>query len=532
MDIDLDVIDSRKASVISEAKVSRRLSEHEPATFEEAITETKFGKFNIVLALLAIPASLCVVFDTSTMSYTFVAAQCDLELSLSDKGLLNAVTYGGMITSAVIWGFLFDVLGRKRLLVIGFLIDSIFVFTSSLTQNIALLLVTKYLQGFIINGPFAALSSYMSEFHSAKYRPNCQLIIGSCNSFGTVLLPMIAWGILPNTIDFSIFNYNFHSWNIFLLITGLPAFITGLMFILLPESPKFLMSRGENDKALEVFRKVYSINTGQPKDTYPIRKLVDETKLKANNQHGGQVTAQRSTVQTLKEGFRQIKPLFFPPYLLKVILTCAIMLFIVMGLNMLRLWLPQIFQTITDYQVAHNGSTASLCTMLEIITPSNNASSDECVVNTDNSTVYINSIIVGCTAICGYVVAGSVIRLIGKKKMVVGVQCMTAAACVGMYFSKQPVTALISASLFMAAGSLSNNVMISIVVDLFPTTLRTLAIALGMMIGRCGAMMGNFIFPYLLESGCEPPFFVVSGFMLAAAALSLTLPNTDMQALQ
>ncbi|XP_030746653.1 synaptic vesicle glycoprotein 2B-like [Sitophilus oryzae] len=331
METEVDFIDSRKASVISDVKsLSRRVSELDPATFEEAIAETKFGKFNLLLFVLAIPASLCTVFDTSTMSYTFVAAQCDLELSLDDKGLLNAVTYAGMISSAIIWGFLFDVLGRKKLLVIGFLVDSIFVFTSALTQNIALLLVTKYLQGFIINGPFAALSSYMSEFHSAKYRPMCQIIIGSCNSFGTAFLPLIAWLILPYKIDFFVGDYSFHSWNIFLLVSGLPAFTSGLFYMFLPESPKFLMTCGQNEKALEVLRRVYSINTGEPRSSYPIKMLIDETKLNGNNKHGGKVTAQRSTTQALKEGLQQIKPLFYPPHLAKVCLTCSIMFFSVM----------------------------------------------------------------------------------------------------------------------------------------------------------------------------------------------------------
>lgn len=37
--------------------------------------------------------------------------------------------------------------------------------------------------------------------------------------------------------------------------------------------------------------------------------------------------------------------------------------------------------------------------------------------NTDNAQVYINSIIVGCTSICGNVAAASLIRFIGKKKI-------------------------------------------------------------------------------------------------------------------
>uniref|UniRef100_A0AAR5QKP3 Major facilitator superfamily (MFS) profile domain-containing protein n=1 Tax=Dendroctonus ponderosae TaxID=77166 RepID=A0AAR5QKP3_DENPD len=531
MDIDIDFIDSRKGSAKGSITVpSRKVSALEPATFEEAITATQFGKYNVVLGFLAGIASLCAVFDTSTMSYTFVSAQCDLNISLNDKGLLNAVTYAGMISSALIWGFLFDVLGRRKLLILGFLVDAVFVFMSVLTQGLPLLLVSKYLQGFIINGPFAAVSSYISEFHCAKYRPIYQMIIGSSNSFGTVLLPLIAWLILPRNMDFTIVNLNFHSWNMFLLVSGLPAFICGILFVFFPESPKFLMTCGENDKALKVFQKVYSINTGAPADTFPIKQLVDETKLDVDMKNGSHITAHRTKQQALKEGWQQMKPLFLQPHLMKIVLACAIFLCVMMSMNMLRLWLPQIFQIMNDYQKTHLGKSASLCTMLSTVS-SKNQTTGECVVNTDNAQVYINSIIVGCTSICGNVSAASLIRFIGKKKILTVALITSGISSFSLYFANTPEMATALSSIFIAGGSVSNNVMVSVAVDMFPTTLRTMSISLGMMIGRSGAMSGNFIFPYLLESGCQAPFFVVGGLMFAAAALSFVLPNTDMKPL-
>jgi hypothetical protein len=79
----------------------------EPADFETAISATKFGKYNLLLILIAIPAGWSSIFETTTMSYVFPAAQCDLDLSLDDKGLLNAVTYLGKsvfkFKSSVTW---------------------------------------------------------------------------------------------------------------------------------------------------------------------------------------------------------------------------------------------------------------------------------------------------------------------------------------------------------------------------------------------------------------------------------------------
>ena len=54
-----------------------------------------YGKFNYMLNLVAIPAAWSISFDTSTMSYILPSAECDLNLSNLDKGILNAMVYGG-----------------------------------------------------------------------------------------------------------------------------------------------------------------------------------------------------------------------------------------------------------------------------------------------------------------------------------------------------------------------------------------------------------------------------------------------------
>lgn len=43
-----------------------------------------------------------------------------------------------------------------------------------------------------------------------------------------------------------------------------------------------------------------------------------------DNKHGGQVTANRTQVQALKEGFQQIKPLFYPPHRIHIITVCIV----------------------------------------------------------------------------------------------------------------------------------------------------------------------------------------------------------------
>lgn len=55
----------------------------------------KWGKFHLLVYAISITSGWSSMFETTTMSYVFPAAECDLSLNLEDKGLLNAVTYIG-----------------------------------------------------------------------------------------------------------------------------------------------------------------------------------------------------------------------------------------------------------------------------------------------------------------------------------------------------------------------------------------------------------------------------------------------------
>ena len=121
----------------------------ESADFEKAISATGIGLFNVILLIASLFATLAAAFESSSMSYILPVAECDLQLSLFDKGILNAVSYAGMITSALIWGYLADTQGRKKVLVCGFLADAVCVVGSALSQNFQMLVVFKFLGGFM-----------------------------------------------------------------------------------------------------------------------------------------------------------------------------------------------------------------------------------------------------------------------------------------------------------------------------------------------------------------------------------------------
>ncbi|KAH1022287.1 hypothetical protein HUJ04_011709 [Dendroctonus ponderosae] len=83
------------------------------------------------------------------------------------------------------------------------------------------------------------------------------------------------------------------------------------------------MTTGKNEKALKVFKKISSMNTGEPEKTFPIKSLHNEIELNSGNKYG-KVTANRSKSKAFLEGWQQLKPIFHRPYRSKIILVCII----------------------------------------------------------------------------------------------------------------------------------------------------------------------------------------------------------------
>lgn len=84
----------------------------------------------------------------------------------------------------------------------------------------------------------------------------------------------LAWLVIPHTWSWMFFDGDFiyNSWRLYLSFCGLPMLIGAMCLSFFPESPKFLMSQGRNQEALQVFRKMYSMNMGHPPESYPVEK--------------------------------------------------------------------------------------------------------------------------------------------------------------------------------------------------------------------------------------------------------------------
>ncbi|KAK5650374.1 hypothetical protein RI129_001403 [Pyrocoelia pectoralis] len=482
-----------------------------PANHESAVKASSFGTYNVLLILSMLPASFSTLFSTTSMSYVFPIAQCDLNLNVDDKGLLNSVTYIGMFISGFFWALLTDLLGRRKLLMCVFLLEGIMVVLTGFSQKFVYLVTTKFLEGFVVTGGVSTVLTYTNEFHSAYHRTFIPLISGIYSHLAGIVLPLLGWIVFSDTVNIPLFNdvVLLRSWNIFLFVTAIPSFLAFFLYTILPESPKFLMMVGKREDALKVFRAMFRYNTKNSKDQYPIRALVDESKLNENNQHGGKITPNRTNAQALKEGWQQIQPLFYPPFLLNILIVITINFGLLMGLNTIRLWTPQLFIALNDHESVNEQNGFDLCGALLKISNDGQSGNETCFVNYDNGRVYLNNILVGTAAIVMTLGSFPLMGKLRKKTILCGAGIISGLCGILIYFSTNIIMAIALISINIGCTYIAMNVLLSIVIDLFPTSLRTTSVSLTMLFGRIGSSIGNLIFPRLVTSGCLYPFLTL-----------------------
>ncbi|XP_046683373.1 uncharacterized protein LOC124369410 [Homalodisca vitripennis] len=230
----------------------------------------------------------------------------------------------------------------------------------------------------------------------------------------------------------------------------------------------------------------------------------------------------------LKHIVDQTTPLFKPPFVKNLILCIVLMFTILLCNNTTILWLPEVLNRIAFYQEGHGGDSY-LCQMVMKEPEANMTAggvSEECV-GTVNSAVFVPNLVVGTLQPVVMVTAGFVVNYVDKKVLMVVVMIL----CSGVsFFSTWVPEATLVIVMFGAIPiiiSVSYNILTSLLVELFPTYIRAMAVSLVMVCGRLGSASGSKIFSRLIDSHCPLLFQLLAGLLICTAILPLCISLKD-----
>ncbi|GHP14501.1 MFS transporter [Lentilactobacillus fungorum] len=252
-------------------------------------------------------------FDTGIISGASPLIESNFNLGTEQTGFIVSSVLIGSSVGALSIGSLSDRFGRKRLLVLASILFLIGSSLSMFAVGFISMVIARIILGFAVGSASALTPAYLAELADAPHR----------GSLGTMFQLMITLGILLAYVsNLSFLHHNLlglRDWRWMLGSALIPALLLFIGSIILPESPRYLVEKGNVDEARDVLHELRK-NTDQDPD----KELAGIQEV-ANQPRGG-----------LKELFTFARPAVIVAILLMLLQQLV-------GINSVIYFLPQVF---------------------------------------------------------------------------------------------------------------------------------------------------------------------------------------------
>lgn len=492
------------------------------ANFERAIELCDYGKFHYILLAICGLVSTSEEMDVISMSFILPSAQCDLNLNTETKGWLNSIIFIGMMAGAYFWGSIADSFGRKKILIVISFMNAFCIVASSFSQTYGFFMLFRFLNGAALGGSGPVIWSYFAEFQPKAKRGSMLSFMAAFWTFGNLFVAGLAWLIIPTKIDISTY-FVYNSWRVFLLVCSIPSFLVGFLLFYLPESPKFLLTRGKKDKALAIFRGIFVTNTKKKPEEYMVYDLEVDEKLGTESAQGFKGKYHRMITGMVDHS----RDLFKSPILRFTLVSITINFTFHIGYYGLMMWFPEVFNRYQDFEKSHKNQEADICTVTEYVVNQSRMATNNGTCQSDiPSTVFQESLITLASALPANLFAILGMDMLGRRFFLIA-GTLTAGICSAlMYLVRSSLQNLLVSAVFSGAISAANAALDCLITEVFPTKLRATGVAISMVAARLGGIIGNIVIAQLLDHFCPVPTFIVSGLLIGGGLMCLLLPNT------
>ena len=238
-----------------------------------------FG-YLIFLSVVAALGGFLFGYDTAVISGTIAQVTQLFQLDALQQGWYVGCALVGSIIGVLFAGILSDKLGRKLTMVISAILFSASALGCALCTDFTQLVVYRIIGGVGIGVVSIVSPLYISEVSVAQYRGRLvslyQLAV-TVGFLGAYLVnyQLLAWSESGALLGAPLLNKIFITevWRGMLGMETLPAILFFIIIFFIPESPRWLIVRGQERKAVNILERIYnSITeaTSQLKETQSV----------------------------------------------------------------------------------------------------------------------------------------------------------------------------------------------------------------------------------------------------------------------
>lgn len=338
-----------------------------------------------------------------------------------------------------------DRLGRRPTLLAGLFLNGTSGIASSLAPTAAVMCICRFSGGLGIGAILSSLITLASELSPSAHRGWYITIVGGFWTLGSVFVAVLAYVL---------FGLNNYSWRIFVLIAASPTLLGGvLVWVFVPESPRYLALHGRYEEATKVANGVASC-MGYVGTELTVKEIRDHFGHLAESKHGSSLGD--------KQAMKKIGELYGKDLASTVTVPLQIVWFSMSFGSGLCTWITKLFEEI------------------------------------GLSNIYLQSLYFALANIPGNLLATFLVDSVGRKPLLFGSMAM-ASLSLGLAAhgareaeSRQLQVILSSCAFhsFLVTAWCSLSVMTS---ELFPTSIRGTAMGVCSGVGRVAGILVQYV---------------------------------------
>lgn len=419
------------------------------------IERIPFSGWHVKMRVLLGAATLFDGFDALAIAQVLPVLVPLWKLSSPQVGALISVGYLGQLFGALFFGWLAERWGRLNAVTAAIALFALMSVLCALAWDYNSFFVFRTIQGFGLGGEVPVAATYISEISKAQGRGRFVLLYEGIFTVGIVAAGFVGSAVVPTL-----------GWQYMFYIGAAPIVIALVLRSMLPESPRWLVSRARYSEA---------------------EAAISEIERAAQKSLGYELPAAK-TPDAILEKQASWRDIFGPIYLKRTLVVWTIWFSCYLVYYSLVTWLPTLYRTLFNVPLAdalHYGLMLTACSLAGIVT---------CALVIDTigrKLLFILSL--GGSGLC-LVVLG--IRGVTSVSELLIIACaigfLVGASTVGVYVYTT---------------------------ELYPTRSRAMATALGSAWLRLASMIGPYAVGLTISSGIETTILVFAAVALIASAI-------------
>jgi putative MFS transporter len=218
---------------------------HTAKVVTAALDQLPLTRFHWKLLLFGGLGWMFDAMDVLIVGSVIAAVAREWGLNATQSQWVNTANLVGLFCGALASGFLSDRFGRKPVFAATLLVYSVFSGLSALANGLEMLMVLRFLAGLGLGGELPVVATLVSEFMPVHRRGTMVVLLESFWAYGSVAAALIGFLVIPA-----------YGWRLALAIGALPALYVFVVRRGMPESPRFLTSKGKFAEAQAVVRSI------------------------------------------------------------------------------------------------------------------------------------------------------------------------------------------------------------------------------------------------------------------------------------